>query len=135
MSIVEKIKTWWSKEDTTPALKADDDASGSFVLMLEEIKMGFLRYDRGTWEFRYAEEFKAYTHKYHSIVGFPSLDRTYRSETLWPFFQIRIPGLKQPLVQELLKKESISPDNQFALLKRFGRKSIANPYELVFSAG
>ena len=135
MSIVAKIKTWLSKGEQKPVLQPSGDDSGTFFLMVDGIKMGILTYAEGIWEFRYAEEFIAYTDKYHSIVGFPSLDRTYRSETLWPFFQIRIPGLKQPLVQELLKKESISPDNQFALLKRFGRKSIANPYELVFSAG
>jgi HipA-like protein len=134
MSVVAKIKTWLGKAGRKPVLQPSVEDSGTFFLMVDGIKMGILTFHEGVWEFQYAEEFKAHTDKYHSIVGFPSLERIYRSATLWPFFQIRIPGLKQPLVQELLKKESISPDNQFALLKRFGRKSISNPYELVFSA-
>jgi len=49
---------------------------------------------------------------------------------LWPFFGIRIPGLKQPAIQEILRNENIETDNDVELLKRFGQKTISNPYEL-----
>ncbi len=46
------------------------------------------------------------------------------------FFQTCIPGLKQPAVKEILDKENINVENEAALLKRFGKKTISNPYEL-----
>ena len=70
---------------------------------------------------------------YNRIIGFPDLDKTYKSELLWPFFQVRIPGLKQPAIQEILKNEKIDEFNEVQLLKRFGKKIIANPYELVMA--
>ncbi|KAK6033622.1 hypothetical protein OSTOST_00220 [Ostertagia ostertagi] len=44
---------------------------------------------------------------------------------------IRIPGLKQPAIQEILKREKIDSGNDIELLKRFGQKTISNPYELM----
>lgn len=67
---------------------------------------------------------------YNHIAGFSNLNKVYKNETLWPFFRIRIPGLKQPAVKEILKKENINETNELELLKRFGHKTISNPYEL-----
>jgi len=47
--------------------------------------------------------------------------------------KIPLPGLKQPAIQEILKNEEIDKGNEIALLKRFGRKTITNPYELVMA--
>ena len=48
--------------------------------------------------------------------------------------EARIPGLKQPAIKEILEKESIDKENEAALLVRFGRKTIANPYELYLNS-
>ena len=61
----------------------------------------------------------------------PDLDKVYKKETLWPFFLVRIPGLKQPAIKEIIEKENIDSQNEAALLKRFGKHSISNPYELI----
>jgi HipA-like protein len=86
--------------------------------------------EKGEWYYKYADDFKSHSEEYNRIVGFPDLDKTYKSDSLWPFFQIRIPGLKQPAIQEILEKEKIDQANEVALLKRFGKKTISNPYEL-----
>lgn len=135
MSILEKIRTWLNKDEEGPSDRLPENGNGSFTLSVDGIEIGYLTCKEGTWEFRYADGFKELTHEYHHIVGFSDLNRVYRSQTLWPFFAIRIPGLKQPAVQEVLKNESIAPNNEVDLLKRFGRKSIANPYELVYAHG
>lgn len=49
------------------------------------------------------------------------------------FFKIRIPGLGQSAIKEILSKENIYKRNELALLKRFGKRSIANPYILTLS--
>lgn len=91
------------------------------------------RFKKVRWEFKYSAEFKEQSDIYNPITGFSNLDRIYRSEVLWPFFQTRIPGLKQPAIKEILQKENIDKNNEFQLLKRFGKKSINNPYELNLS--
>jgi hypothetical protein len=56
----------------------------------------------------------------------------YTKDELWPFFIIRIPSLKQPKVQKIISKEEIDSTSQVELLKRFGEKSISNPFQLKF---
>jgi len=102
----------------------------TFILKVDNIQIAILHCENGEWQFKYTDEFKQNNDNYNLITGFSNLDKTYRSETLWPFFKTRIPGLKQPAVKEILEKENISEENEAALLKRFGKKTISNPYEL-----
>lgn len=103
----------------------------SFVIKIESLIIGFLRVKEGLWTFEYSNDFKN-QNKYHRLVGFSDLNKTYESSTLWPFFKVRIPGLKQPIIKEILKKENIDHKDEVALLKRFGRINISNPYILEF---
>lgn len=105
------------------------DAHAQFVLVIDEFIIGYLKCDKGFWHFSYSEKFKA-SNEYNTIPGFPDVEKTYTNESLWPFFKIRIPGLKQPAIKETLQKENIDKNNEFELLKRFGYKTISNPYEL-----
>jgi hypothetical protein len=100
-----------------------------FTLKIEELEIGYLKYEKGLWAFRYSEDFKS-QETYSRIVGFSDLGKAYESEILWPFFKLRIPGLKQPMVQEILAEENIDKTNDAFLLKRFGRRNISNPYIL-----
>lgn len=124
------IKKWFSKEDEDSSGHLSEDELAKFILKVDNIEVGLLYCENGEWFFKYSEEFKKHL-DYNRIVGFPDLNKVYKSEELWPFFQIRIPGLKQPAIQEILKKENIDESDEVKLLKRFGRKSISNPYELV----
>lgn len=105
------------------------EESGEMTLKLGELVIGFLTCKNGEWIFKYSKEFKEQK-DFHKIIGFPELEEEYKATDLWPFFRIRIPGLKQPAIKEILKNENLK-NNEFELLKRFGKKSISNPYELV----
>lgn len=132
--MIRKIWNWFSKDEDDATLHLPKNEKVTFTLKIDKVEVGTLRCDNGVWEFAYAEEFKnEYSEDYKRIAGFPMLDKVYKKETLWPFFLIRIPGLKQPAIKEILEKENIDTGNEVALLKRFGQRSISNPYELVSS--
>lgn len=120
-----------SSEEENRSLPLQEEAT--FVLRLGHLPVGELRCKEGKWIFSYTAQFKYRKDEFYPIVGFPDLDKVYESEVLWPFFQVRIPGLGQPVVRETIMKENINPDNEAALLKRFGRKTLANPFELILS--
>lgn len=120
---------WFRKEENAVKLHLPNHEEEKFVLKLNTIEIGFLECKEGVWHYYYSNTFKTLD-GYHPIVGFPDLDKKYTNETLWPFFQIRIPGLGQPAVKDILKKEQIDKNNELALLKRFGFKTISNPYTL-----
>ena len=126
------LKKLFSKdEDDMEIAGLPQDEKATFILKVEDIDLGILKSENGEWIFMYTDDFKKYGEKYTTIVGFPDVDKIYRSEMLWPFFRIRIPGLKQPAIQEILEKEKINEQNEVQLLKRFGKKTIANPYQLL----
>lgn len=120
---------WFSKSDEPHDFEPITQ-NAIMTLKLNDLVIGYLSCKNGEWSFVYSDEFRAQD-EFHSIVGFPKLDEEYKSSELWPFFRIRIPGLKQPAIKEIVEKENIQ-NNEYELLKRFGRKSISNPYELVF---
>lgn len=128
--MLKKIKSWFSKDPGEELVQLPKDKDAKFLLLVDDIEVGYLSSQQGEWYFTYSEAFKKH-HEYNLITGFPELNRVYKSEELWPFFRIRIPGLKQPVVQEILEKEKIDKNDEVELLKRFGKKTIANPYELV----
>lgn len=129
--VISKIKKWFSKSDEDYAMHLPENETASFVLSLKEIKIGILSCESGQWEFKYSDSFKDKKGEYKTIVGFPDVEKIYKTATLWPFFRLRIPGLKQPAIQEILEEEDIDKENEVELLKRFGKKTIANPYSLL----
>lgn len=130
--MVQKIMNWFSKDDGEPQWQVElpKDETAKFILKVDNIQVGILQCDNGSWLFKYSDEFKSQAKIYNLIVGFPDLDKIYTSDTLWPFFRIRIPGLKQPAIKEIISKEKIDKSNEVELLKRFGKKTISNSYEL-----
>lgn len=131
--MLRKIMNWFGKNDDEFEMQVQvpEQEDAKFYLKVDKIHIGTLYCEKGDWFFKYTDEFKKHSDEYNRIVGFPDLDRTYKSETLWPFFRIRIPGLKQPAIQEIPMKEKIDQSNEAALLKRFGNKTISNSYDLM----
>lgn len=127
--IIKKIKNIWKTEDqeliTTP-----HDEKVSFELKHGDLTIGFLDLVDGTWTFRYSNIFKS-QNNIKPLANFPNKDKEYASESLYPFFLSRIPGLKQPKVQKILEKEHLDEKNEVVLLKRFGELSISNPFRLL----
>lgn len=124
------FKKWFSKGDEELTI-TPKEISGKFILKVDNIDLGILTHENGVWTFKYTNKFKELEGTYNRIVGFPDINKTYRRETLWPFFLVRIPGLKQPAIREIMEKEHIDENNEVELLARFGKKTIANPYELL----
>lgn len=127
--MIQKIIDWFKKEENDVKLHLPEHEKEKFVLKFKDIEVGFLECQEGIWHFYYSDDFKKLD-KFYPIIGFPDLNKKYTNESLWPFFQIRIPGLGQPAIKDILKKEKIDKGNEFALLKRFGYQTISNPYTL-----
>lgn len=114
--------------DWFPGIKKPAKAQDAvFHLKLGKLPVGTLRLENEEWVFAYAPEFRAQT-DIKPIVGFPALEREYRSEELWPFFALRIPSIQQPVVQQFMQEQS--DVDQVKLLERFGQRSVANPFLL-----
>jgi len=119
-----------SEEENEIEIHLPKNENATFELKIDRVVVGTLHCENGEWEFKYTDQFKNLRNEYNPITGFSNLDKVYHNDTLWPFFQTRIPGLKQPAVKEILAKENINETNELELLKRFGHKTISNPYEL-----
>ena len=111
-------------------MKAPAVIEAEFLLKYKDITVGTLRLHDGKWFFTYSDEFR-HQDELRPIVEFPDVYKPYRSESLWPFFQMRIPSPKQSSVQRVISDEQIQHDDEVKLLSRFGRLTIANPYELI----
>jgi HipA-like protein len=83
----------------------------------------------GEFVFRYSKEFRERT-DISPIPGFPDVGDEYRSEVLWPFFQIRIPPINREDVQRVVEKHGIAHDDLFRLLGTLGHRTITTPYDL-----
>lgn len=103
----------------------------TFVLHIGNLPVGELSCSDGHWTFKYTPQFKARSEEFYPIVGFPDLEKTYESDSLWPFFLVRIPGLGQPEVKETIAKENLDVTNEAQLLRRFGERTLANPFVLM----
>ena len=101
-----------------------------FLLKYDNLLIGTLSASGGNWKFEYSEEFKRRS-DLRPIIEFPDISKIYERPDLWQFFASRIPSPEQNEVEEILKRENIEIDDAVGLLKRFGRKTITNPFELV----
>ncbi|MBK8055421.1 MAG: HipA N-terminal domain-containing protein [Saprospiraceae bacterium] len=109
--------------------KEDGTESHIFVLMYNNLPIGELRFDGNVWYFSYTKMFQNQS-SIDTIPTFPNKSKEYKSEVLWPFFQARIPSLKQPKVQEIIRRKGIKENDLISLLKTFGLRSINNPFVL-----
>ena len=128
-NIISKLKHLW-KADGQEELATPKEGKAAFRLMYEDLEIGLLTLSEGIWRFAYSEDFKAQS-RLKPLVDFPDVNKTYRYEELPPFFVQRIPGLGQPKVQKIILEEKIDAHNEVELLKRFGKLSISNPFQLL----
>lgn len=102
----------------------------TFNLTFKTLEIGTLSQNKANWTFQYSNDFINQA-KVKPIMGFPNLNKVYESDTLFPFFDFRIPSLKRPEIQEIIKKQKIDATNKADLLVFFGKKTITNPYLLM----
>ena len=126
--MLKKFINFW-KSDGQESFHTPSDVNIVFELSYKDLILGYLSVDNGEWKFYYSEEFKGQD-SLLPLVDFPNKNKTYYSHELWPFFMSRIPGMGQPKVQEILKKENIRENDEVSLLRLFGKRTIANPYTL-----
>lgn len=127
--LLKKIKSFIPQSLEHSTVKEDEYAH--FTIHYKDLTIGTLELKDGLWHFSYSEEFKEQD-QIQPLPDFSDVDKVYVKEELWPFFIIRIPSLKQPKVQKIISKEDIDSTSQVELLKRFGEKSISNPFQLKF---
>lgn len=128
----EFLRKLFNKPENEENLSFEFSGNISFTLKIDEVLVGNLELKDKVWIFTYSDEFKS-QQVYRRLAGFSDLNKQYKSDTLWPFFKIRIPGLKQPMVREILERENLNSNDEALLLKRFGRISMSNPYILEVS--
>jgi HipA-like protein len=121
-----EAKSYWFGEKVSPISKNEE---AQIELRYKQLVIGVLTLKNGTWCFAYSEAFKS-QNEIATLIDFPSLDKVYESKVLFPFFMSRIPSLKQPKVQQVISDENLDETSELELLKRFGEKTIANPFEL-----
>lgn len=103
-----------------------------FQLLYQDNIVGYLNYDNSLWSFSYSDWFKK-QNILQPLFEFPSKEVTYTSSELWPFFESRIPSIKQPKVQEYLQAHPSDRDNKVKLLELYGITSVNNPYRLILN--
>ena len=108
---------------------SDQKPPAAFLLWLKALPVLRLTFRGNAWELEYTAQFKAQS-RLQPIVCFPEVDKVYRSGKLWPFFSVRIPSIARPEVQRTVREEHLDYDDVAAMLRRFGRKSVADPFEL-----
>lgn len=111
------------------SIEAPRGIHAEFHLTHEGLQLGVLSVEGDYWTFHYTDEFRKQSN-IKPIIEFPDVEKTYKSRQLWPFFQIRIPSLKQPEVERILKAKGIDEKDVIRLLKLFGEETIANPFKL-----
>jgi HipA-like protein len=115
-------RLFWSESQNDMVLATEDDAT--FNVNLGKLLVGTLLYSAGVWYFSYSNEFKL-QNRILPLANFPSKDKEYSTRDLWPFFASRIPSNAQLQIEKDRPKEDV-----VTLLRRFGRRTVANPYEL-----
>jgi len=131
-NIIRQMRAWMGK---TPNHSAENSSFSpphprvEFILTYEDFPLGTLSLTNSIWQWKYSDQFRAQT-DIVPLIEFPDVNATYRTEELWPFFATRAPSLKRPDILQIIEREHIDQADEVALLKRFGKRTIANPFEL-----
>lgn len=128
--MMDKAKEWLG---FARSVKASPEAHAKFLLTYDDLLVGTLTVENGVWKFEYSDKFRS-EDELRPIVEFPDVYKIYVNEDLWQFFASRIPSTEQPEVEEILKRKHVKEDDAVELLKLFGKRTIANPFELTFAA-
>ena len=94
----------------------------------EMVHVGILSQEGKEFVFRYDERFQ-HREDVPPISAFPDKTKEYRSEMLWPFFEVRLPPLDRPDIASQVKDRNVDQDDVLTLLAEFGQKTVTTPYE------
>ena len=129
----------WKRSDKTSTQDAEKQMQSLtrivFRLIYKNDEIGTLEFSGDKWVFAYSDWFKNQS-GIEPFANFPDVNHEYVSNDLPPFFESRLPGISQPQVEAFLnllkKREKTINEGQkkVELLKKFGRHTITNPFEL-----
>lgn len=111
------------------SIQAPPGPRAKFFLKFEDLLVGTLSVEDGLWSFEYSDEYRQID-VFRPIVQFPDVNKKYESAKLWQFFASRIPSPARAEVQNILQQEHIKEDDTVSLLKRFGWRTVTNPFHL-----
>lgn len=109
------------------AIQAREGVQATFFLKYENLLVGTRSVHDGLWTFEYSDNFRR-SGQLRPIVEFPDVQTRYTSKELWQFFSSRIPSPEQSEVKAILRRENIEEDDAVGLLRRFGQRTVANPF-------
>ncbi len=127
-----RMRQFWRRKRDGLSLDTSDTSShapAAFVLQYRRVTVGVLTFDGHEWKFCYSDAFK--DSSLRPITEFPDIHKEYKSTELWPFFLMRIPSLRRAFIKETAAQQHIDPKDEARLLEHFGRRTIANPFELI----
>lgn len=127
---IKKLIEWLGFSQGLPA---PPNVQAKFLLKYGDLLVGTLAAQDGRWRFEYSTDFRQQD-LLRPLVEFPDVEQLYEREELWQFFAARIPSPEQAEVGEILRRENIEETDAVRLLQRFGRHTIANPFELEVAA-
>jgi HipA-like protein len=104
-------------------------ARAKFLLKYDSLLIGTLSVQDGKWLFEYSDDFRR-NEVMRPIVEFTDVSSIYESREPWQFFASRIPSRERAEVVEILEREQIEEVDAVSLLRRFGRRTVTNPFEL-----
>jgi HipA-like protein len=131
-SLWSRMRRYWATSGAYGTVTVEPGRKATFHVRYGNIEVGTLDLLDGVWKFRYSDEFRK-NNQLRAITEFPDSSREYVSSELWPFFAMRIPSLKQAEIKAIVEREHIDEHDEATLLRRFGRRTVANPFELVES--
>ncbi|MBK9460273.1 MAG: HipA N-terminal domain-containing protein [Chitinophagales bacterium] len=126
--ILSSFKWLFKSDDQTEEIQTPQNDNAVFQLTFKNLVIGTLSLEKNIWKFAYTDEFKKQNYL-KPIVDFPDITVPYQSDKLFPYFAFRIPSLTRLKVQEIIKHNESY--NEVELLKRFGKQSIVNPFQLI----
>jgi HipA-like protein len=119
------MKAMWKYKYHAPPPTLRVFYHGEPVAELEQFRQGYI--------FRYLPRFRELS--LSPFPGLPPGKGDVPFEQLPAFFQERLPDMRRPEIQELIRTLGIQKDNQLELLAQLGAHTITDPFELRLAAG
>ena len=132
MNLLKKLYPSWLKPTNNNKTK-QKPLQRKFIIKYKDLNVAKLTTDEdNNYIFEYTADFKKqYKENQEShvrkLAGFKEF-KTYKSKYLYPFFISRIPDPNRPIIKEIVEKENIDKTDPLALLERFAKRTLDNPF-------
>jgi hypothetical protein len=108
--------------------KAPQKSGPVLILRYEKVEIGRLWYEGGLYHFAYSKDFG--TSGLKPITDFPEVTKEYRSPSLFPYFEVRLPSAKRSDLSVQLDRTRRDGASELEVLAKFGKNAASDPYVL-----